>query len=174
MTQHSYDHPRLAITTDICIFTVVDDDMRILLVCRGLEPFKGFWALPGGFLREDETLDQCAVRELQEETGVTGAHLEAFATFSELSRDPRYRVVTAAYLALVPASHHALKSGTDAEWHSMQRLPDLAFDHQNIIAVARWALMSKLDRETLALALLPPRFTQASAIARIFREQQKK
>ena len=162
MAQHCYEHPRPAVTTDICIFTVVDNDLRILLVRRGVEPFKGSWALPGGFLREDETLDECAARELQEETGVSGAHLEAFATFSEPHRDPRYRVVTAAYFALVPAAHHALHSGSDAdeaEWHSMQRLPDLAFDHQAIATAARRSLMSKLDRDPLALALLPPRFT---------------
>lgn len=162
MTQYCYDYPRPAVTTDICLFTVVDDDLRILLVRRGLEPFKGAWALPGGFLQEDETLDQCAARELREETSVAGAHLEAFATFSEPKRDPRHRVVTAAYLALVPATDHALQSGSDADdaqWHSMQRLPKLAFDHADIIAAARRALTGKLDREPLALALLPARFT---------------
>ncbi|WP_204508366.1 NUDIX hydrolase [Aestuariivirga litoralis] len=149
-------------TTDICLFTVVDDDLRILLVRRGLEPFKGAWALPGGFLQENETLDQCAARELQEETGVAGTHLEAFATFSEPKRDPRYRVVTAAYFALVPATDHALQSGSDADdaqWHRMQSLPKLAFDHADIITAARGALAGKLDREPLVLALLPARFT---------------
>lgn len=128
----------------------------------GLEPFKGAWALPGVFLQEDEALDQCAARELQEEAGVTGAHLEAFVTFSEPKRDPRYRVVTAGCFALVPASEHALQSRSDADdarWHSMQRLPKLAFDHRDIIAAARRALLGKLDREPLALALLPVRFT---------------
>jgi 8-oxo-dGTP diphosphatase len=162
MTQHSYDYPRPAVTTDICLFTVVDDDLKILLVRRGEEPFKGSWALPGGFLRETETLDQCAARELEEETGVAGAHLEAFATFSDPKRDPRYRVITAAYFALVPATDHVLQSGSDADdakWHSMARLPKLAFDHRNIIRAGRQALIARLDREPLVFALLPARFT---------------
>lgn len=162
MSQHCYDYPRPAVTTDICLFTVVDDDLRILLVRRGEEPFKGSWALPGGFLREDETLDDCAARELQEEAGVTIPHLEAFATFSDPGRDPRYRVITAAYFALVPATDHILKSGSDAadaQWHSLQRLPTLAFDHREIIAAGQRSLAARLDRAPLALALLPPRFT---------------
>jgi 8-oxo-dGTP diphosphatase len=120
------------------------------------------WALLGGFLQESETLDQCAARELQEETGVQGAHLEAFATFSDPRRDPRARVITAAYFALVPAAYHALISGSDADdaqWHSMSTLPQPAFDHATIIAAARRALIARIEREPLALALLPPRFT---------------
>lgn len=162
MPQYCYDYARPAVTTDICLFTVVEDDLRILLVRRGLEPFKGAWALPGGFLQENETLDQCAARELREETGVAGAHLEAFATFSEPKRDPRYRVVTAAYLALVPSDDHTLQSGSDAEdaeWHSMKRLPELAFDHREIIVAARSALVAKIDREPIAFSLLQSRFT---------------
>ena len=162
MTQFCYDYPRPAVTTDICLFTVVADDLKILLIRRGGEPFKGAWALPGGFLQETETLDQCAARELREETGVSGAHLEAFATFSDPKRDPRYRVITAAYFALVAEADHILQSGTDADdaqWHSMAKLPKLAFDHREIITAARQALIARLDREPLALALLPPRFT---------------
>ncbi len=162
MAQYCYDYPRPSVTTDICLFTVVEDDLRILLIRRGLEPFKGAWALPGGFLQETETLDQCAARELREETGVDGAHLEAFATFSDPKRDPRYRVVTAAYFALVPAADHALQSGSDADdakWYSMAKLPKLAFDHNEIILAARQALTVKLDREPLVFAMLPSRFT---------------
>jgi 8-oxo-dGTP diphosphatase len=162
MAQHCYDYPRPAVTTDICLFTVVGDDLKILLIRRGEEPFKGAWALPGGFLRETETLDQCAARELEEETGVGGAHLEAFATFSDPKRDPRYRVITAAYFALVPATDHVLTSGSDADdarWHSMARLPKLAFDHRDIIRAARQALIARLDRDPLVFALLPARFT---------------
>jgi 8-oxo-dGTP diphosphatase len=162
MTQYCYDYPRPAVTTDICLFTVVDDDLKILLIRRGLDPFKGAWALPGGFLKETETLDQCAARELQEETGVEGAHLEAFATFSDPRRDPRYRVITAAYFALVPEADHVLRSGSDADearWHSMAKLPKLAFDHRDIIRTARQALIARLDREPLVFALLPARFT---------------
>ena len=162
MTQYCYDYPRPTVTTDICLFTVVEDGLRILLIRRGEEPFKGSWALPGGFVRDTETLDQCAARELTEETGVTGAHLEAFATFSAPQRDPRYRVITAAYLALVPAADHVLKSGSDADdaqWHNINRLPKLAFDHRDIITAGRQTLGDRLDRQPLALALLPPRFT---------------
>jgi 8-oxo-dGTP diphosphatase len=166
MTQYCYEYPRAAVTTDICLFTVVEDDLKILLIRRGAEPFKGSWALPGGFLKETETLDECAARELQEETGVRGAHLEAFATFSEPKRDPRYRVVTAAYLALVPEADHILAAGTDADdaqWHSIGKLPKLAFDHGNIIKTARQALVAKLEREPVVFALLPPRFTLTQA-----------
>jgi 8-oxo-dGTP diphosphatase len=162
MAQYCYDYPRPSVTTDICLFTVVEDDLRILLIRRGLEPFKGAWALPGGFLQETETLDQCAARELREETGVDVTHLEAFATFSDPKRDPRYRVITAAYFALVPAADHALQSGSDADdakWYSMAKLPRLAFDHQHIIDAARRALAEKIDRKPLAFALLPCRFT---------------
>ncbi|MFN4140446.1 NUDIX hydrolase [Aestuariivirga sp.] len=162
MTQYCYDYPRPAVTADICLFTVVEDYLRILLIRRGGEPFKGLWALPGGFLQEEETLDECAARELREETGVEVAHLEPFATFSDPRRDPRYRVITAAYFALIPAARHAIKSGSDADdaqWYSMARLPTLAFDHRDIVRVARQALAEKLDREPLAFALLPPRFT---------------
>lgn len=162
MTQFCYDYPRPAVTTDICLFTVVADDLKILLIKRGAEPFRGSWALPGGFLQETETLDECAARELREEAGVEGALLEPFATFSEPRRDPRYRVVTAAYFALVAEGDHVLRPGTDADsaqWHSVAKLPPLAFDHGEIIAAARRALIARLEREPLALALLPPRFT---------------
>lgn len=162
MTQYCYDHPRPAVTTDICLFTVVESDLRILLVRRGIEPFKGSWALPGGFLWEDETLNQCASRELKEETGVEGCHLEAFGTFSDPKRDPRYRVITAAYFALVPAGEHLIRSGSDADeaqWHDMGKLPPLAFDHGDIIRSARHALLRKLHNEPIALALLPRQFT---------------
>lgn len=159
---YCYDYPRPAVTTDICLFTVAEDELRILLVRRGVEPFKGSWALPGGFLSETETLDQCAARELEEETGVRGAHLEHFGNFSNPKRDPRYRVITTAYLALVPATDHALQSGSDAEdaqWHSLARLPKLSFDHKEIITSARKTLSTRIDLEPLALALLPDRFT---------------
>jgi 8-oxo-dGTP diphosphatase len=162
MNQYCYDYPRPAVTADICLFTVMEDDLHILLIRRGEAPFKGSWALPGGFLRETETLDQCAARELREETGVSGAHLEAFATFSDPKRDPRYRIVTSAYLALVPEADHVLQSGTDAvdaRWHCMSRLPALAFDHREIISAGRRALTERIAREPLAFALLPPRFT---------------
>lgn len=159
---YCYDYPRPAVTTDICLFTVVEEELRILLIRRGAEPFKGLWALPGGFVSETETLDQCAARELAEETGVKGACLEPFGSFSDPKRDPRYRVITAAYLALVPATDHALQSGSDAEdakWHPLSRLPKLAFDHDKIIRSARATLSDRIDREPLALALLPVRFT---------------
>lgn len=99
---------------------------------------------------------------MQEETGVAGARLEAFATFSDPARDPRYRVITAAYFALVPAADHVLRSGSDADaarWHSMAKLPKLAFDHRDIIRAARQALIARLEREPLVFALLPARFT---------------
>ena len=128
----------------------------------GAEPFLGHWALPGGFLQDDETLDQCAARELAEETGLKRAHLDSFGHFSAPARDPRGRVVTIAYLALVPSADHLIRAGTDAaeaRWHPVARLPKLAFDHREIVRAARRSLADRLDREPLALALLPDRFT---------------
>src|SRR5687768_4562917 len=111
---YTYEHPHYAITTDIAVFTIRDASLHVLLVKRGVAPYKDQWALPGGFLRPDEDLDACARRELSEETGVSGFYLEQLYTFGDLHRDPRERVITVAYFALVRGDAIELTAATDA------------------------------------------------------------
>jgi 8-oxo-dGTP diphosphatase len=159
---YAYAHPHPAVATDIAIFTLRDGRLSILLIRRGVEPFAGGWALPGGFLRPDEDLDACAHRELKEETGVEAPVLTPFANFSAPERDPRERVISAAYLALIPSDDAPLKADTDAaeaRWFAMDALPALAFDHDHIVERAL-ARLRELCREMgILLALLPERFT---------------
>lgn len=151
-----------AVTTDIVVFTIRDDALHVLLVERAYAPFKGEWALPGGFLLPKEDLDTCAKRELDEETGASGFYLEQLYTFGDVERDPRERVLTVAYFALVPSAQIQLRPGTDsakAAWFPMKALPKLAFDHGRIITVAHERLSAKLEYTTIAFQLLPERFT---------------
>lgn len=159
----STDRPvRYLLTTDIVVFTIRQDELHLLLVERGREPFKGRLSLPGGFVRPDEDLDTCARRELEEETGVKGCYLEQLYTFGDPRRDPRGRVVTVAYFALIRANQVKLTAGSDAAravWLPVKDLPPLAFDHDLIVATARERLAAKLDYSTIAFQLLPDRFT---------------
>jgi 8-oxo-dGTP diphosphatase len=119
---HTYQYPRAALTIDCVVFGYDESQLKVLLIERGLEPFKGRWALPGGFVRVDETLDNAARRELQEEAGLSNVFLEQLFTFGALNRDPRERVVSVAHFALVKLSEHRAKAATDAanaEWFSM-------------------------------------------------------
>lgn len=155
-------YPHYAVTTDIAVFTIKDGALHILLVQRGREPFKGQWALPGGFLRPDEDLDRCARRELEEETGVCGFYLEQLRTLGALDRDPRERVITVAYFALIRSDQMELKPGSDAAgaaWKRVKGLPRLAFDHDLIVEAARERLAGKLEYSTIAFQFLPERFT---------------
>lgn len=159
---YAYEYPHLAVTTDVVVFTLQNGALRVLLVRRGGEPFKGNWALPGGFVRPDEDLETCARRELEEETGVTGFYLEQLYTFGAVNRDPRERVVTVAYYALIPSNRVVLKASTDADavaWFPASRLPELAFDHKAVLAMARQRLAAKLDYSTIAFQFLPTAFT---------------
>ena len=104
---YTYDYPHLAVTTDVVIFTIRDERLKLLLIKRGIEPFKGSWALPGGFVNPDEALDACARRELHEETGIADVFLEQLYTFGRPDRDPRERVITVAYYALIPSDRLA-------------------------------------------------------------------
>ena len=156
------NHNRFALTTDIVVFTIKAGVLQVLLVERGRPPFKGQLALPGGFLRPGEDLDECARRELQEETAVRGFYLEQLGTFGTVDRDPRERVVTVAYFALIRSDNVELRSGTDAvkaTWVPVKNLPTLAFDHDAIVVAARERLAAKLDYSTIALQFLPDRFT---------------
>jgi 8-oxo-dGTP diphosphatase len=159
---HCYAYPHPAVTTDIAVFTLRGDALELLLIRRGRPPFQGAWALPGGFLDIDEDLDTCAARELAEETGVEGVYLEQLCTFGAVGRDPRERVVSVAYIALAPADKLDVQAGddaADARWFRLDALPELAFDHADIIATAHRRLVAKLDYSTIAFQLLPETFT---------------
>lgn len=154
---YSYEYPHPAVTVDIVIFTIRDALLKLLLIRRAGEPYRGQWALPGGFIHLDEALDASARRELEEETGVSGVYLEQLYTFGAPGRDPRERVITVAYYALIPSDRLRLRAATDAEavgWFGMDELPALAFDHPDIIAMAHERLVAKLDYSTIAFQFL--------------------
>jgi 8-oxo-dGTP diphosphatase len=156
---HQYHYP--AITVDVVMFTLRDDDLQVLLIQRKTPPFEGRWAIPGGFVEAGESLEAAARRELQEETGVRDVYLEQLYTFGDPKRDPRGRVVTVAYLALVPAPL-AVQAGSDARdarWWSVAKLPKLAFDHIQILQYALQRLRYKLEYSAVGFQLLPPAFT---------------
>jgi 8-oxo-dGTP diphosphatase len=163
MPPYSYDYPRPAITVDIIIFTLRENRLQVLLILRGQEPFAGRWALPGGFVRMTESLEVAALRELEEETGLKQAYLEQLYTYGDPGRDPRARVVTVSYFALIPADAPVrLEGGSDvtqARWHPVDELPLLAFDHDQIIAYALRRLRYKLEYTAVGFELLPEEFT---------------
>jgi 8-oxo-dGTP diphosphatase len=159
---HTYEYPRPALTVDCVVFGLDDGDLKVLLVRRALEPFAGKWALPGGFVRMEESLDDAARRELEEEAGIRPGHLEQLYTFGEPQRDPRGRVVTVAYFALVKLSEHRVQAATDAReaaWFSVWDTPKLAFDHADVLAVALQRLKGKVRYQPIGFELLPPKFT---------------
>lgn len=159
---YCYRYPHPAVTTDIVLFTIREDSVQLLLIERGNEPFKGSWALPGGFVDIDEDLEAGAARELAEETGVENLYLEQLGTFGKPGRDPRERVISIAYLALAPETKLAVQAGDDAaaaDWFPVKALPPLAFDHAQIIELAYQRLVAKLDYSTIAFHLLPETFS---------------
>ena len=166
----AFDPPRLAVTTDVVLFTIREEELQLLLIKRKHAPFAGSWALPGGFVHPAESLEESARRELEEETGVTGVFLEQLYTFGAPDRDPRSRVVTVAYYALVPADRLTLRAASDAAdvgWFDAEALPALAFDHGLIVEQARERLTAKLDYSTLAFQFLPETFT-LSELQRVY------
>ena len=159
---HSYKYPHPAVSVDIVVFTIRDNQLKLLLIRRANSPHKGKWALPGGFVDITEGLDEAASRELQEETGVSSVYLEQLYTFGKPKRDPRERVITVAYYALIPSDKMQLQAATDAAavgWFGMNELPKLAFDHADIVSMAHQRLVSKLDYSTLAFQFLSESFT---------------
>ncbi len=157
-----YWHPHPAVTTDIVIFTIRDEKLQLLLIRRRNPPFQGEWALPGGFLNLDEDLGDCAQRELEEETGIKQVYLEQLYTFGKHDRDPRERVISVAYYALIPSDRLTLQpasDATEAAWFAYDELPALAFDHREIAEKARERLVAKLDYSTIAFQFLPKQFT---------------
>jgi 8-oxo-dGTP diphosphatase len=158
----TYEYARPALTVDVVVFALDDEELRVMLIERDLEPFAGCWALPGGFVRVDETLEEAARRELEEESGLKGIFLEQLYTFGDLDRDPRERVVTVAYYALVNLAGHDVKASTDARnaaWFPCNDLPKLAFDHQRILRAAHDRLRAKVQYQPLGFELLPEKFT---------------
>ncbi|HKX61449.1 MAG TPA: NUDIX domain-containing protein [Verrucomicrobiae bacterium] len=159
---HTYQYPRAALTVDCVVFGLDESDLKVLLIERGLEPFKGRWALPGGFVRVDEALDEAARRELAEEAGLTDVFLEQLFTFGELNRDPRERVVSVTYYALVKLTAHQTRAATDAadaRWFPVSKVPKLAFDHGDILGTALARLKGKVRYQPIGFELLPPKFT---------------
>ena len=159
---YSYEYPHPAVTTDIVVFTIRDEHLQLLLIKRREAPHRGKWALPGGFLQIKETLDECAARELEEETGVSSVYLEQLYTFGEVKRDPRERVISVAYFALIPSDKVEIRPSTDADavgWFDMKDLPNLAFDHSEIVKTAYERLTAKLTYSTIAFQLMSKEFT---------------
>ena len=158
--KYHYQYPHPCVTTDCVIFGFDGTKLNVLLIERGIDPFKGRWAFPGGFLKMDETALQGAKRELYEETGLKDAYIHQFHAFSGVDRDPRERVITIAYYALVNIKE--VKGGddaADAQWFAMDEIPPLAFDHDDILAQALQALKEKIHFEPVGFELLPDVFT---------------
>jgi len=156
---YTYEYPKPSLTVDCVVFGLDEQDtLKVMLIQRNLPPFQGQWALPGGFVRVDETIEGAALRELHEETGIEKVFLEQLYTFGEVERDPRERVVTVAYYALVNLSEHRIEATTDASdaaWFPVTDLPPLAFDHDKIFATALARLKGKVRYEPIGFELLP-------------------
>ena len=158
--KYCYKYPHPAVTTDCVIFGFDGSELQVLLIERGIEPFKGKWAFPGGFLKMDETAREGALRELKEETGLENAYIEQFNTYSDPWRDPRERGITIAHYALVRIQE--VKGGDDAakaQWFPIDKVPQLAFDHDKILRDAMRKLRERIHFEPIGFELLPEKFT---------------
>lgn len=162
-TPDRHETPQPAVTVDLVIFSIQADELSLLLVQRAGEPYKGMWALPGGFVQMEETLEEAALRELREETGVQDLYLEQLYTYGDPGRDPRGRVVTVAYFALIPTGNAAPPdAGSDAasaRWFPVQDYPPLAFDHDDIVRYAIRRLRYKLEYTAVGFELLDEEFS---------------
>lgn len=151
------------VTVDAVVFAIHEDSLEVLLIKRKYEPFKSCWALPGGFLDDqDKNLDKAAARELYEETNVKDVYLEQLYTFGAVGRDPRGRTVTVSYMALLAQEEFELHASSDASgvaWWPVKELPRLAFDHADIISYAIQRLKYKIEYSPAAFELLPEKFT---------------
>lgn len=157
---YCYKYPHPAVTTDCVIFGFDGERLQVLLVKRGIEPYKGKWAFPGGFLKMDETTEEGALRELREETGLERAYIQQFHTFSDPHRDPRERVITIAYYALVKIQEvHGGDDAASARWFPLSEIPSLAFDHDYILRMATQRLREEIHFQPVGFELLPEKFT---------------
>jgi 8-oxo-dGTP diphosphatase len=159
---YTYEFPRGALTVDCVVFGLDESELKVMLIQRDLPPFAGQWALPGGFVRIDESLEEAARRELHEETGLTDIYLEQLYTFGGVDRDPRERVVSVAYYALVNLGEHRVAAASDARdaaWFGVHDVPSLAFDHAAIVQMALERLRGKLRYQPIGFELLPKKFT---------------
>ena len=160
---YCYKYPHPAVTADCVIFGFDGVAIKVLLIQRGIEPYKDKWAFPGGFMQIDETVEECAKRELEEETGLKTTSVEQFYTFSDVNRDPRERVITVAHYALVRLEE--VKGGDDAmsaQWFAMNEIPSLAFDHDRILRIAVNRLKERICFEPIGFELLPEIFTMSA------------
>jgi 8-oxo-dGTP diphosphatase len=169
----SYDitkYERPSVTVDIIILTIKSNELKVLLIKRKTWPHKGMWAIPGGFVGIHEDLEAAAKRELKEETGVKDVYLEQLYTFGEPKRDPRTRVITVAYYALIAFPRIRLEATTDAadvNWFSIDEIPKLAFDHNKILEYALQRIRNKIEYTNIAFQLLPDKFT-LSELQRVY------
>jgi 8-oxo-dGTP diphosphatase len=157
---YTYKYPHPAVATDCVIFGFDGIKLHVLLIERGAEPYKGMWAFPGGFLQMEEDAEQGALRELKEETDLTAQYIEQFYTFSDPHRDPRERIISIAYYALVKIQE--VKGGDDAakaQWFSIDEIPRLAFDHDHILRKAMEKLRERIHFQPIGFELLPEKFT---------------
>ncbi|MCH8250607.1 MAG: NUDIX hydrolase [Proteobacteria bacterium] len=159
---YTYEFPHPAVTVDIVVFTIENDDLKVLFIQRDQDPQEGEWALPGGFVDIDESLGHAAKRELKEETGASASFLEQLYTFGRPDRDPRERIITVAYFALIPSDQLSIAAGDDArdaKLYSTNELPALAFDHENILRIAMHRVKERLSDSVYAFQMLPKAFT---------------
>jgi len=158
--KYSYKYPHPSVTTDCVIFGFDGGKLKVLLVERGLEPYKGRWAFPGGFVKMDESCEEGALRELEEETALKGTYVQQFHTYSAPNRDPRERVITVAFFALVRIQE--VEAGDDAnkaQWFAIDEVPQLAFDHDVILRDALKRLRERIHFQPIGFELLPEKFT---------------
>ena len=159
-SKYCYKYPHPAVTTDCVIFGFNGKKLQVLLIKRGIEPFKGRWAFPGGFIKMHETAEEGARRELREETGLENAYIQQCHTFSDPQRDPRESVITIAFYALVKIQD--VKGGDDAvaaQWFPLDEIPALAFDHDYILRMAIQKLREEIHFQPIGFELLPEKFT---------------
>jgi 8-oxo-dGTP diphosphatase len=149
---YCYEYPRPALTVDIALFYRDGSRIEVLLIKRARDPFKGWWALPGGFVDENESLEDAAARELLEETGLSRIHLDQVGAFGDPGRDPRGHTVSIVFSAVVDQriQPHAADDASDAKWHSARRPPKLAFDHQKILRIALKRMLARQSEKRSA------------------------
>jgi 8-oxo-dGTP diphosphatase len=161
MNTNYLEHEQPAVTVDLVIFTVSEEKLKVLLVKRAHAPFAGFWSIPGGFLKAGESLEDAAIRVMREKTGVKEIYLEQLYTFGSPDRDPRARVITVTYFALIPwqdLDQPESAKVTDLAWFPADQLPGLAFDHQEILTYAINRLRAKVSYSNIVYGLLPVQF----------------